>query len=272
MYGKQLKAIEPTWSATDLGAALVAVAGELDAAGDVQQSAAEPQLVVVSDFQKGARTEALQSFEWPKNVRLIARDVRAKQPTNAYVHLLTSETEEPSEELRIRVVNSPGSSGDQFFVHWQDQTAVKDTGETAVYVPPGQSRVIKLPRPADRLQADRLVLTGDDHDFDNMHFVVPPRKQHVQIVYAGSDAAEDAQGMQYYLRLATSGDPLRQVEFLPLEEDDAKLLRSTPPPSWQSSPARFPPHWPPTSSRWPSAAAWSSSLRRIRPLPPRFRC
>jgi hypothetical protein len=225
-----LKTIEPTWSATDLGAALVAVAGELDAAGDVQQSAAGPQLVVVSDFQKGARTDALQSFEWPKNVRLIAREVRPKQTTNAYVHLLTSETEEEGEELRIRVVNSPGSSGDQFFVHWRDKTAPQDASETAVYVPPGQSRVIKLPRPADRLQADRLVLTGDDHDFDNVHFVVPPLKQHVPIVYAGSDAADDAQGMQYYLRLATSGDPLRQVEFLPLAGDDAKPLRSVPPP------------------------------------------
>jgi hypothetical protein len=206
-----LKTLKPTWSATDLGAALVAVAGELDAAGDVQQSAAEPQLVVVSDFSKGARTEALQSFEWPKNVRLIAREVRPKQPTNAYVHVLTSETEEEADELRIRVVNSPGSSSDQFFVHWRDKAAPKDAGETAVYVPPGQSRVIKLPRPADRLQADRLVLTGDDHDFDNVHFVVPPLKQHVQIVYAGNDAAEDALGMQYYLRLATGGDPLRQV-------------------------------------------------------------
>jgi hypothetical protein len=185
---------------------------------------------VISDFPKGARIEALQSYEWPKNVQLIARDVRPKQPTNAYVHLIRSETEEESEELRIRIVNSPGSSGDQFFVHWQDKTAPQDAGETAVYVPPGQSRVIKLPRPADRLQADRLVLTGDDHDFDNVHFVVPPLKQHVQIVYAGSDSAEDALGMQYYLRLATSGDPLRQVEFLPLVGDDAKPLRATPPP------------------------------------------
>ncbi|HEX5103238.1 MAG TPA: BatA domain-containing protein [Pirellulaceae bacterium] len=235
-----LKSLEPTWSATDLGAALVAVASELDAASDVQQSAAEPQLVVISDFPKGARIEALQSYEWPKNVRLIAREVRPKQPTNAYVHLLRSETEEESEELRIRVVNSPGSSGDQFFVHWQEEAGPKDSlayasgssdaSETAVYVPPGQSRVIKLPRPADRLQADRLVLTGDDHDFDNVHFVVPPLKQHVQIVYAGSDAADDALGMQYYLRLATSGDPLRQVEFLPLAGDDAKPLRATPPP------------------------------------------
>src|SRR5262245_31279089 len=47
---QNLRSLRPTWSATDLGAALVAVAGELEAAGDVAQSAAESQLVVVSDF------------------------------------------------------------------------------------------------------------------------------------------------------------------------------------------------------------------------------
>lgn len=227
---QQLKTLRPTWSASDLGAAVVGVAAELDAAGDVQQSVAEPQLIVVSDFQKGARTEALQAYEWPKKIRLIAREVRPKQTTNAYAHLLTSESEEDAAELRVRVVNSEGSSGDQFFVHWADEKTKGQSSETAVYCPPGQSRVIKLPRPADKLLADRLVLRGDDHEFDNVHFVVPPRKQQVQLVYAGSDAADDAQGMQYYLRLATGGDPLREVEFKLLEGDDSAVLRATPPP------------------------------------------
>ena len=227
---QQLKTLRPTWSATDLGAALVAVAGELEAAGDVAQSVAEPQLIVVSDFQKGARTEALQAYEWPKRVRLIAREVHPKQTTNAYAHLLTSETEEEGAELRVRVVNSEGSAGDQFFVHWADEKAKGQPTETAVYVPPGQSRVVKLPRPAEALLSDRLVLRGDDHEFDNTYYVVPPRKQEVTLVYAGGDAADDAQGQQYYLRLATGGDPLRQVTFVPLEGDNAAPLRTTPPP------------------------------------------
>ncbi len=226
---QHLKAFRPTWSATDLGSALVAVAAELDAAGDVRQSPAEAQLIVVSDFQKGARTEALQSFEWPGKVRLIAREIRPRQTTNAYAHLLASD-EENAEELRVRVVNSEGSSGDQFFVYWADEKAKGQPSEIAVYVPPGQSRVVKLPRPAERLLADRVVLRGDDHEFDNTHYVVPPRKQEVQLVYIGSDAADDALGMQYYLRLATGGDPLRQVEFKAIEADDAAPLRTTPPP------------------------------------------
>ena len=100
--------------------------------------------------------------------------------------------------------------------------------ETAVYVPPGQSRVVKLPRPEENLQADRIVLRGDDHDFDNTFFVVPPRKQEVKLLYAGTDAADDEEGPQYYLRLATSGDPLRQVEVQSLSADDTAAINAQP--------------------------------------------
>src|SRR5262249_6932699 len=63
----------PTWEASDLGAALAAVASELDSAADVKQLAAEPQIIVVSDFQKGARLDALQGFEWPKKIHVVTR-------------------------------------------------------------------------------------------------------------------------------------------------------------------------------------------------------
>ena len=46
----ELRKLRPTWSTGDLGSALVALAGELDATGDAEQSAAEPQIVIVSDF------------------------------------------------------------------------------------------------------------------------------------------------------------------------------------------------------------------------------
>ena len=80
------------------------------------------------------------------------------------------------------------------------------------------------------LQADRIVLRGDDHEFDNTFFVVPPRKQQVKIVYVGSDAADDQQGPQFYLKLATSGDALRQVEIVSPDKEDAAALASQPPP------------------------------------------
>jgi hypothetical protein len=228
--------LRPTWQATDLGTALTAVASELDAASDVKQLAAEPQIIVISDFQKGSRLDALQAFEWPKRVHVINRRLTLKRTTNAIVQLLTSDEDAAPTELRVRVASAADSKDDQFFVSWAAQTRPSEVAtstqahETAVYVPPGQSRVVKLPRPEDNLQADRIVLRGDDHDFDNTFFVVPPRKQEVNILYAGSDAADDEQGPQFYLELATSGDPLRQVEVQPLDKDDAAPLTSQPSP------------------------------------------
>ena len=224
---QQAKSLAPTWASTDLATALVAVASDLDTSGDVEQSAAEPQIILVSDLQKGSETEALQSFEWPDKVRVIFRQVGVKQNTNAFAHLLASEEDAPDADPRVRVVNAAGSADDQFFVSWRSgdaDVANSSKGKadaTAVYVPPGQSRVVKLPRPADALLADRLALAGDDHDFDNVFFVVPPKKQTVRLVYVGADAADDAKGMQYYLRLAVAGDPLRQVEVTPLPAGDS---------------------------------------------------
>jgi len=223
--------LRPTWELSDLGGALTAVASELDAATDVNQLVAEPQIVVISDFQKSAKLDALQAFEWPQRVRALVQRVVPKRTTNAFAQVLTGDEETSASELRVRVGNAADSKDDQFFVGWaSDSAKATAADETAVYVPPGQSRVVKLPRPDDHLHADRIVLRGDDHDFDNTFFVVPPRKQQVRVLYVGGDAADDEHGPQFYLKLATSGDPLRQVDVQPLEKDDAARLAGQQPP------------------------------------------
>ena len=243
----RLKQLQPAWGATDLGTALVSVASDLDSASDVQQSSLEPQIVVISDFQSGSRIETLQSFEWPKRVPVVARRVSVANPTNAHAHALPSEDGDTSTDVRVRVVNAADSRSDQFFIAWQSESVPRPSGSgpagrstgplldgrgtdgrgdssVAVYVPAGQSRVIRLPRGIENLQADRIVLRGDDQDFDNTFFVVPPRKLEATLLYSGKDAAEDPEGLQLYLRLAVANDPLRQVEIRSLE--DAKALAS----------------------------------------------
>src|SRR5207249_7212267 len=106
------KKLRPTWQGTDLGAALTAVASELDAASDVRQLAAEPQIIVISDFQKGARLDALQGFEWPKKIHVVTRRVNVKRPTNAFAQLLISEEESSPTGERISVVNGADSKAD----------------------------------------------------------------------------------------------------------------------------------------------------------------
>lgn len=235
---QRLKGMRPSWGATDLGKALIETAGELAATTDVQQSFGEPQIIVISDFQKGGRIDALDGFEWPKDVRVIAKTVRAPRKTNAFAHLLPSDEDDDDPRPRVRVVNAADSAGDQFFVRWhaalsgvpRDVTKGKTPGEAAVYVPAGQSRVVRLPRPAEALTADKLVLRGDDHHFDNTHFVVPPRKQQLGLLYVGGDAADDPQGLQYYLRLAVANDPLREVTVTAADASEIEKRLAAPAP------------------------------------------
>lgn len=214
----RLHALAPDWGGTDLGTALVTLAGEMDSAADAAQSSLEPQLVVISDFQKGSRIEALQSFEWPKRIPVVAKKVTPAKTTNAFAVVVTSEEDHDVTDVRVRVTSAADSTADQFYLTWSaDPSRVMRSQEVAVYVPPGQSRVVRLPRTPEALAADRIVLRGDDHPFDNTFYAVPPRKQNATVVYAGSDPADDAQGMQYYLRLAVANDPLREVEVRTLE-------------------------------------------------------
>lgn len=224
----RLKELQPDWGSTDLGTALVAVASELDTASDVRQSPLEPQIVVISDFQSGSRIEALQSFEWPERVPVVTLAVSTTKTTNAHAQVLPEEEGNELGDVRVRVVNAADSRGDQFTVEWYELIVPPSGGaasgdrlkaglRTDVYVPSGQTRVIRLPRGNDSLQADRVVLRGDDHDFDNTFFVVPLRKLEATVLYAGRDVAEDPEGLQLYLRLAVANDPLREVEVRPLD-------------------------------------------------------
>jgi hypothetical protein len=132
----------------------------------------------------------------------------------------------------VRVVNAANSKDEQFYVAWSgERMKSQSSSETAVYVPAGQSCVVKLPRPEESLAADRIMLRGDDDEFDNTFFVVPPRKQQITILYFGDDAAKDRQGQRYYLEIATIDDPLRQVKIeTPTASDASKLLTTQPTP------------------------------------------
>src|SRR6185295_14114370 len=198
---------------SDLGTALTTVAGEIDSTTDARQSPLEPQIVVIGDFQKGSRMEALQAFEWPKRVPVVLRPVAPKKTTNAFVHVLHDEDEEEgAANLRVRVVNAADSANDQFYVSWSGAGVKIRPDEIGVYVPAGQSRVVHLPRTAETQSTDRIVLRGDDHEFDNTFYVVPPALQQAAVLYVGADSADDAAGMLHYLKLALTNDSLRTVE------------------------------------------------------------
>ena len=221
----RLAEASPTWSPTRLGESLATAADLLAASEDKPRDAesAARQLILISDVQQGGRVEALQGHQWPANVLLDVRAVRAKQPGNAGLHAVT-QAEVPGategQKLRVRVSNEAGATREQFALAWADARGPLAQAEPIkVYVPPGRSQLVRVPWPKGA-QADRLVLQGDDSDFDNTLFVVPPRVDAVRVVYLGDEVADDVKGMRYYLQSAFANASRRRVDVVARRGDE----------------------------------------------------
>ncbi len=213
---RKLAELAPTWQATDLGAALVLLVEALEATRE-GQTAADTQLeiVLVSDLQRGARLDALQDFPWPESVRLVVEQVELSATTNAAVRLVErgaggSELSAESDQ-RVRITNAADSRESQFQIDWQWASAEGESSRpVGCYVPPGESRVVKLPLSS----ADKPVgigLSGDDQPFDNLFHVALPPKQQLAVQYLGDDDPADSTGLYYFLARAFPESARRTV-------------------------------------------------------------
>ncbi len=221
--GARLATLSPGWGGTRLDAALTA-AGELFLEPGAEH-ALPGEIVVISDLQEGARLEGLQAYEWPRGVRVTLDRVAAHQLANAGLQWLSeSEEIEKNEEetpIRVRVSNATEAKREQFQVQWHDLAgAPAETGKLDVYVPAGQTRVIKAPKPPDRKSAS-LVLTGDEVDFDNTLYILPPQPLQTPLLFIGADAPEDPHASLYYLRRAFPKTHRQNVEIIAHASADA---------------------------------------------------
>jgi len=212
---ERLKALAPTWAATHLDAALLQAADLLDQAA--KDGPHPREILLVSDLQEGSRIEALQGYEWPRGLEVELLPVRATKLANAAVQWLAEgeETGPVDDEAppRLRVTSSAESKREQFQLRWGDASL-------DVYVPAGQSRIIKPPKaPTDRTQP--LSLSGDEVDFDNRLFVLPPQPLALPILFAGPDADDDPRGSLYYLRRAFPKTRRQRVEITAHRSDEA---------------------------------------------------
>ena len=230
VVGEHISKLSPGWASTDLGQALVAAAEAIedDEVNDGQESTAVRQVVIIGDMQQGASLEALSTYEWPEGMELAVKLIRCQDPTNASLQLVTNPPDSTVGHLvgpdgndltGIRITNSPDATREFFSLNWAPRLpaglprpvagakAPAEAGGLAsggadVYVPAGHSIVVRIPTPKDRLAGGKLILTGDDHDFDNALYLAPHLQQHVNILYIGSDDANDSGGMLYYVQRA----------------------------------------------------------------------
>jgi hypothetical protein len=232
----RLRQISPGWAATHLGNALVTAAESLGET-DNKTAAATREIVLITDLQAGSRLDSLQAYEWPKGVALVVVPVRARHTTNAGVQWLADEGDSGREAssgstlaIRARVTNSADAAREQFKLGWSD--GATGGAMVDVYVPPGQSRVVTMPAMKAATGSNRLVLSGDDEDFDNTVYLVPPTQQHAAVLWLGAEAPGDSRQPLYYLRRAFPNTPQLAVQVVahaptaPLGAEDVSAARA----------------------------------------------
>ncbi|MHB0959006.1 MAG: BatA domain-containing protein [Pirellulaceae bacterium] len=207
--------LRPGWHDSALGDALVRVADELDAVADDVASQPRREIVVISDLQEGSHIESLQAFEWPESVHTRFRQIKPEHTTNATLQLLEAETNsEQTPDLHIRVSSAAASRQQEFQIRWDAVDRVAAAEPVRLVVPPGESRVVRVPAmPAEQPDHPSLLLTGDDHDFDNRHYVVPVEPVGVDVVYVGDDSVDDPEQMLFYLQRGLTSDPRQPVSI-----------------------------------------------------------
>ncbi len=218
----RISAAAPGWEEDHLGDALIRGAEAL-AESDGEKKADGPrQIYLISDLKAGSRLDALQAYEWPKQIELKVEQVKSGRPTNAGLQLVADAPDTDrlaAPGMRVRVRNAANSAREQFRVGWAGPDGSALGPAVDVYVPPGQSRVVgipALPRAADMRQ---LVLRGDDEDFDNTAYVAAPEKQRWSVLYFGGEEAGDPRAPLFFLQRALPDNPHLTVRLTALGPD-----------------------------------------------------
>ncbi|MHC4559616.1 MAG: BatA domain-containing protein, partial [Planctomycetota bacterium] len=211
---EQISKLSPGWALTNLGNALVSAAEAIedDQVDDGQKTYTMNQAVLISDLQKGSNLEAMIAYEWPVETELLVKSIQCQGNTNAALQLVTDRSgssDSVDDTLqRIRIINSSDATTERFQLKWDDTSAATTSSQVIdVYAPPGNSVVVRAPAREDRLQTRKLILMGDDHDFDNALYLAPYLQQQINILYIGSDNPADSNGMLFYLQRAFGTTP-----------------------------------------------------------------
>lgn len=215
---ERLKEVSPGWMGTNLGAVLPeAVTVVLDEAGD-QTATRATEIVVITDLQRGSRTEGLQTFEWPDSVTVDVQLVEAKTTGNASIQVVGGVDKESG--LRVRIENVADSPHERFNVQTasdsgSDTTSAIEqiTTQQEVHVPPGQNRVVQFKEVSDVSRPIVVSLSGDDDNFDNQAWYVRPQTSRIPVLYRGNGASSDPNELRYYLERAFLPTPARAIDF-----------------------------------------------------------
>jgi hypothetical protein len=205
---RKLDETSPGWSSTHLGEAIISAAETLaDTRGKAVTGPRE--ILIISDLQEGSRMEQLQGYEWPKGIEVSVEHVKPRGVSNAGLQLVTETDDGSSKEstdVRVRVANSSESRIDQFKVGWVGPDGRTFAAQPVnVYAPAGQSRIVSVPIITNfpsGMKPDRIILQGDEEDFDNTVYVIPPEQSRMSVLYLGTEPEKDPHQPLYFLQRA----------------------------------------------------------------------
>lgn len=243
----KLKTIQPGWSSTDLGSALVSASQLLNEGSD--QGNSNRELILISDMQTGGNWEALNSYHWPANVTVQVVEIRPVDSTNVSMQFAASTGTDDPEVVRVLLANAKDSGGSTFHLSWRDsmiqqpvlnqeksqntttnQSAKNEPSIAQTFsLPAGQSRVISLKKPQTDGIGPTLVLSGDAATFDNTLYLSGSEKKHWRIGYLGDNRTASDAELRFYLEAAFPDDATRAIEFVDWKKDTSLLTKSDEP-------------------------------------------
>ena len=192
----------PSWKATDLGRAISYAADMVSQyeSDDVAKRSGEDEshtsligessLVLISDMQQGSQIESLQQYAWPKNLSLEVHGVSVSSPTNASAQVLPdAHIAGDVERIRVRVSNAEDSEKSRFTLSFDGQGDLENQIELPIQVPPGESRVVKMPIPNSNVTS--VLLRGDDHAFDNQRYVISHEPEQLTLLFVGPELGDE---------------------------------------------------------------------------------
>ncbi len=223
----RLQSLEPGWKGTELGSALAEAVAVVADEGDRDPKAGRSprRVILISDLQSGSRLDALGNFAWPSDVELELQTV-ALPGGNAGIEALADASDgavTPSksngDELaaRVRISNDPASRVEAFQVAWVDALGKAVGPPITAAVPPGESRVVRVPlTPIDPKTAppSALRLTGDAFPFDNLAYIAAAPKTEDTVGFFGPDGLDDPNGLLYYLNRVFDSTSRRTVRVV----------------------------------------------------------
>lgn len=214
MVRQELSRLKPGWGAASVSKALLSASELLDNNGqsrDVEKGSR--RLVLISDLAEGSHWSGVQGHEWPKHLALEVQAVRARRPTNAGLQVTAPAGDEEASMgsvLRLRVSNSSDAQREQFKL--RVESAATNTAPLDLYVPPGQSRILSTV--ISNAVGSRIRLQGDDADFDNTVYWIPPTRESIRVLYFGDEAPADPNRGLYYLLRAFTRTKTQEFEVL----------------------------------------------------------